>query len=767
MKIVKERTRIIFTEYTPQEKQKIDDLVGTMDRVYSYEDPDSGAVAFPPGMEDSVRKAFPSTPIIDNSDKYWPFAAITPVEHNAQPRNQLQIDFINFVVNSAKEKKKVAGILSPGTGKGLPLDTKIPAPIKGFIKMRNIEVGSQVIGSTGRPVTVTGVYDQGVKPCYKISFIDGREIICDDQHLWNVRPTGDKYHTTMRTIDLFNSFDHKYVKPRYFIPVLSGSVKYGNPSKMNDLDAYDAGRNTGSLNPNTPDAIPDEILYGPMNIRKAFIQGFVSHMTIPKASDTDSTSLISIRCKSNALAEQVVSIIRSLAINCTCTIVDTNLLISVNQRILHAFDPDGFPVIDGESYVSTDDTDYNELLISDIEYYGELETRCIKVDADDSLFLCGDYLVTHNTFMACYSAIKVGLRTLIIVPTSGIKVQWAETLINMFNVDPSRVVTVNSPKDFVNIKADFVIVSQASLATLNKTYDLESIMHENKFGIKVIDEVQMWFHNIIKVDANSCICHNWYLTGTFGRSGDEENALYQEMFGDLNIFREKDKKPTIFNRKPGNVYGMKPHMHVNMMWTHSNLSKEEIKSVTGSMRYSERAGKWMRYGISIPAYTELVIPSDGSMTVFLKKVLKVIQIADKHVDYGKMLILSPTIASVNVLKEYVSKLLPNRSIGTINSKNSKAENDRVKAECDVLISTVKSCGTGFDVKDLSKLVVAEQFKSWILADQVSGRLRRRDDGKDTYMWDIVDATIPQLRAWANARADVLKRKSKMFKVIDI
>lgn len=239
------------------------------------------------------------------------------------------------------------------------------------------------------------------------------------------------------------------------------------------------------------------------------------------------------------------------------------------------------------------------------------------------------------------------------------------------------------------------------------------------------------------------------------------------MFGDLAIFREEQKKATIFNRKPGNVYGMKPHMHVSMMWTKSGLSPEEIKAVTSSMRYSEREGKWIRYGISIPAYTELVIPPDGTMTRFLKNVLKTVEIAQNEVKYGKMLILSPTIVSVNIIAGYVEKMYPKLKIGTINSHNSAAENDRVKAECDILVSTVKSCGTGFDVKDLSKLVVAEQFKSWILADQVSGRLRRRPDGKDTYMWDIVDSQIPQLRAWANARADVLKRKAKSFKVIDM
>ena len=488
MDIVKERTRLIFTNYTPLEKKQIEDLVASMDNVFLYQDPDDKMIGLPTGMEETIKKKFPKASFTDRSKEYWDFARIQPVQHSAKPRNQLQIDFINFVIENSKKNQKLAGILSTGTGK---------------------------------------------------------------------------------------------------------------------------------------------------------------------------------------------------------------------------------------------------------------------------------------TFMACYSAIEVGTRTLIIVPTSGIKVQWGETLTGMFKVPADRVLVVNKPKDFINVKSDFVVITQASLASLNKTYDLEKIMKDNKFGIKVIDEVQMWFHNIIKVDANSNIANNWYLTGTFGRSGDAENKLFQEMFGDLAIFRELDKKPTVFNPKPGNIYGMKPHMHVKMMWTHSRLSREEIEKVTSSMRYSEREGKWMRYGISVPAYTALVIPADGTMTPFLKKVLKVVEMSEKEVKYGRTLILSATIASVNVLAKYIKKMYPDKKIGTINSFNSKAENDRVKAECDILISTVKSCGTGFDVKDLSKLIVIEPFKSWVLCRQVAGRLRRRPDGKDTYMWDIVDADIKQLRAWANARADVLKRISKTFKVVDL
>lgn len=632
MDITKERTRLVFTNYNESEKRYLEDIVGTMDNVFAYEDQDNHLIAFPPGMEPVIRKEFPKINIIDKSKEYWDYDVIQHVEHNAQPRNQLQIDFIKFVLENAAKKQKLAGILSPGTGKAEPVSTKIPTPTpQGWTRMGDLKVGDQVFGSNGEIINVTGVFPQGVKDIFKITLENGVTSLCSSEHLWQVQHIHSKVVSVVSLVKLMRRHYNEYA-----IPVWN--------------------HKTGK---------------------------------------------------------------------------------------------------------------YKYFKIKSIKYDHDEEAQCIMVDSNDHLYRSANNVITHNTFMACYSSIKVGLRTLIIVPTSGIKVQWADTLINMFNVPSERVKVVNSPKDFINVKADFVIVSQASLSVLNKTYDLEKIMKRNKFGIKVIDEVQMWFHNIIKVDSCSNICHNWYLTGTFGRSGDEENALYQQMFGDLAIFREEQKSPTIFNRKPGNVYGMKPHMHVKMIWMKSGLSKEEVRKISSTMRYSERAGKWVRYGISIPAYTELTIPSDGHMTPFLSTLLKVIKNANNEVKYGKMLVLVPTINATNVVFHYLKQMYPDKKIGTIHSRNSKTDNEKVKAECEIMISTVKSCGTGFDVKDLSKLVVGEQFKSWILADQVSGRLRRRPDGKDTYMWDIADSQIPQLRAWANARADILRKKSKTFKVIDM
>ena len=62
--------------------------------------------------------------------------------------------------------------------------------------------------------------------------------------------------------------------------------------------------------------------------------------------------------------------------------------------------------------------------------------------------------------------------------------------------------------------------------------------------------------------------------------------------------------------------------------------------------------------------------------------------------------------------------------------------------------------------------VANHYECKCLADQVSGRLRRRDDKKTCYMWDIVDSDVGQLRVWSQKRADVFREKSKKFVVID-
>ncbi len=73
----------------------------------------------------------------------------------------------------------------PGLGKAQPLTAKIATP-NGWITMGDAKVGQPVIGKDGNTYFITGVYPQGLKPCYSITFNDGSKTECCEEHLWSV-----------------------------------------------------------------------------------------------------------------------------------------------------------------------------------------------------------------------------------------------------------------------------------------------------------------------------------------------------------------------------------------------------------------------------------------------------------------------------------------------------------------------------------------------------------------------------------------------------
>lgn len=82
-----------------------------------------------------------------------------------------------------------------GLGKGLTINTLIYTPT-GKIKIGHLNVGDKVIGSDGKSHNVTGVFPQGLKQTYKITFNDGFSIECDEDHLWLVYSSTNSYNST-------------------------------------------------------------------------------------------------------------------------------------------------------------------------------------------------------------------------------------------------------------------------------------------------------------------------------------------------------------------------------------------------------------------------------------------------------------------------------------------------------------------------------------------------------------------------------------------
>ncbi len=83
--------------------------------------------------------------------------------------------------------------------KGLALDTRLPTP-KGWSTMGEIAVGDDVFGTDGRPTRVLIKSQVHERPCYRVTFLDGSSVVCDNVHLWSV-VTSHRQRATSSVLD--------------------------------------------------------------------------------------------------------------------------------------------------------------------------------------------------------------------------------------------------------------------------------------------------------------------------------------------------------------------------------------------------------------------------------------------------------------------------------------------------------------------------------------------------------------------------------------
>jgi hypothetical protein len=95
------------------------------------------------------------------------------------------LDHQKEAIQKLVENKKFILADDMGLGKFLSNDTLIYTP-SGVKKMGDIKIGDVVIGSDGKPTKVIGVFPQGKKGIYKMTFNDGYSILSGDEHLWSV-----------------------------------------------------------------------------------------------------------------------------------------------------------------------------------------------------------------------------------------------------------------------------------------------------------------------------------------------------------------------------------------------------------------------------------------------------------------------------------------------------------------------------------------------------------------------------------------------------
>jgi len=108
-----------------------------------------------------------------------------------------------------------------GVGKMNPLYTKVLTP-NGFVEMRDILVGSEIVCPNGKTSKVLKTFDHQQKDIYRVTFEDGRFSDCGLDHLWKIYTRNNKglYHWEVSdTQKIINDLSQKSKK--VFIPLVS------------------------------------------------------------------------------------------------------------------------------------------------------------------------------------------------------------------------------------------------------------------------------------------------------------------------------------------------------------------------------------------------------------------------------------------------------------------------------------------------------------------------------------------------------------------
>jgi len=127
----------------------------------------------------------------------------------------------------------------PDVGKAQPLDTVIMTPY-GPKLMGDIKIGDIICNTNGGKQTVTGVFPQGKKDVYKVTFNDNSTTRCCSEHLWQVKTPNDlhrkKPYRVVPLSEMKNNFKQNGGKLNYRLPPIK--PVFFNSQKKLPLDPY-------------------------------------------------------------------------------------------------------------------------------------------------------------------------------------------------------------------------------------------------------------------------------------------------------------------------------------------------------------------------------------------------------------------------------------------------------------------------------------------------------------------------------------------------
>lgn len=350
-------------------------------------------------------------------------APIEKINEEASNVNYITgIDVIDNLLGSIRDELVVVSA-RPKNGKALQVDTPVLTP-DGWKRIGDIVVGDKVIGSDGQATSVTNTMTWVDRPCYKIVWKDGASVVADSEHDWAVYKEGRKRkQKLLTTAKLYRSkqswstpvpqtIDHPEkmlpVNP-YLLGLLIGdgcltntgvklsvskqcvidkvravsvhSVNWNNNQMVLAGGKHDMRKAMSVLGLAGKGAhdkfLPSEYMFATAKDRHALLEGLMdSDGYVGKSGQAEYYTV------SQNLARGVQRLVWSLG-------GESKIAKKIQDEVISYRVSVCLPQYRSGKSVSR--------RISSVAYAGNQATTCIEVEAGDGLYVCKDYILTHNS----------------------------------------------------------------------------------------------------------------------------------------------------------------------------------------------------------------------------------------------------------------------------------------------------------------------------------------------------------------------------------
>ena len=295
--------------------------------------------------------------------------------------------------------------------------------------------------------------------------------------------------------------------------------------------------------------------------------------------------------------------------------------------------------------------------------------------------------------------------------------------------------------EYKNVK--IFVVPRSTILSFVKKYDddwsiVERLVQAMNVGIKIIDEAHMDFNTIVNIDCFTNVGKTYYMSSSPSRSEKQERIIYKKVFRDVPQHGKKLKT------KEQN------HIIPLIIFFKSTPSPEWLKKIK------------TRYGPSLAKYGEYLLAEDGARDEFLDAYIYalylLLQFRRRN---GKILVICITVDFAKEMQKITKEVFPYLStglfVGSGKDKNKELDND-------IIFSTTKSMGTGSEIVNHQLTINTITYASEIIADQISGRIRKQENRKAIYC-ELVNINHKVARDHYQKREPYLIKKAKNGKLL--